>query len=176
MRNRRKAYTMRNLLIFPLVLVCSLILFSLNRVSAVAITPEDKRQITLGPVVTVKNGTIVGSTVGTVDSFKGIPFALPPTGTLRLKPPQSYNTKYPSGTLVATGIPTACPQFYGMTNMSEIPPAALGVLLDTPFAQIATVSGEDCLTLNVQRPVGTTSSSKLPVVFWIFGGGKSHTR
>lgn len=26
-------------------------------------------------------------------------------------------------------------------------------------------------TLNVQRPSGTSSASKLPVVFWIFGGG-----
>jgi carboxylesterase type B len=32
-------------------------------------------------------------------------------------------------------------------------------------------AGEDCLTVNVNRPIGTTSTSKLPVLFWIFGGG-----
>lgn len=31
--------------------------------------------------------------------------------------------------------------------------------------------GEDCLTLNVQRPAGIDSSANLPVVAWIFGGG-----
>lgn len=39
------------------------------------------------------------------------------------------------------------------------------------MVQAITVSGENCLTVNVQRPSGTTSSSKLPVVYWIFGGG-----
>jgi carboxylesterase type B len=31
--------------------------------------------------------------------------------------------------------------------------------------------GDDCLNINIQRPAGTTLSSKLPVLFWIFGGG-----
>jgi triacylglycerol lipase len=43
--------------------------------------------------------------------------------------------------------------------------------LDTPLFQTVTNAGEDCLTINVMRPTGTTSSSNLPVLFWIFGGG-----
>lgn len=145
-----------------------LFLLPLAVASALAVPIQDRAT---GPSVVVKNGTIVGSTLLGVDSFKGIPFALPPIGSLRLKPPQSYNTAYPSGTLVATGTPTACPQFLLADNLSDVPEDAAALLVDTPFVQTATVSGEDCLTLNVQRPSGTTSSSNLPVVFWIFGGG-----
>lgn len=124
------------------------------------------------PSVTIKNGTVVGSTTGTVDSFKGIPFAEPPLSSLRLKPPQTYSTTYPGGTIIATGTPTACPQFLSQVNTTDIPSDVLGDLLDSPLVQAVTVEGEDCLTLNVQRPAGTTSSSKLPVIFWIFGGGE----
>jgi triacylglycerol lipase len=44
-------------------------------------------------------------------------------------------------------------------------------LLDLPLFQTITDAGEDCLTLDIVRPAGTTASSKLPVVVWIFGGG-----
>jgi len=43
--------------------------------------------------------------------------------------------------------------------------------MDLPIVQAVTMAGEDCLTVNVQRPAGTTSTSKLPVLFWIYGGG-----
>lgn len=135
---------------------------------------EEKRAI--GPSVVVKNGTIVGSSTGIVDSFKGIPFALPPTGSLRLKPPQSITASYPSGTFAATGVPKACPQFFSQVDTTNIPSDVLGELLISPLVQGVTDTGEDCLTLNVQRPAGTTSSSKLPVVFWIYGGGQYHNQ
>ena len=35
----------------------------------------------------------------------------------------------------------------------------------------ATGLSEDCLHLNVLRPAGTSASAKLPVLFWIHGGG-----
>jgi carboxylesterase type B len=47
----------------------------------------------------------------------------------------------------------------------------LGTILDLPIFQTVTNVDEDCLTININRPTGTTSSSKLPVLFWIFGGG-----
>ena len=31
--------------------------------------------------------------------------------------------------------------------------------------------GEDCLNLNVVRPQGTTNTSQLPVLVWMYGGG-----
>jgi carboxylesterase type B len=46
-------------------------------------------------------------------------------------------------------------------------------VLQTIFGGLGSVvspQGEDCLTLNVQRPAGTTSNSKLPVLFYIHGG------
>ena len=113
--------------------------------------------------------TIVGYSALSVDTFNGIPFAQSPVGSLRLKPPQPLTA--PLGTVSATGIPQACPQFFFSDATSGFPESILGVLLDTPLFQTVTNAGEDCLTINVMRPTGTTSSSKLPVLFWIFGGG-----
>jgi triacylglycerol lipase len=56
-------------------------------------------------------------------------------------------------------------------DSSSIPSSILGTLLNLPLFQTITNAGEDCLTINVQRPIGTNSSSNLPVLFWIFGGG-----
>lgn len=122
-----------------------------------------------GPSVTVKNGTIIGSTASGIDSFLGIPFALPPTGPLRLNPPHYFNTTYTNRTFVATGVPTACPQFQDATNTAGLAAEALVLLAeDAKALGVTGPSGEDCLTLNVQRPAGTTSTSALPVVFWFF--------
>jgi acetylcholinesterase len=121
-----------------------------------------------GPVVALQYATIVGSSILGIDSFKGIPFAKPPVGQLRLKPPQPITSDL--GIIQAIGPPKSCPQFFLGTDTSFLPSDALAVLANTPLAQAATNSGEDCLTLNVQRPSTVTSSSKLPVVFWIFGG------
>src|SRR6185369_13731415 len=39
------------------------------------------------PVVKAPGGAVRGETVGALHVFKGIPYALPPTGTRRWKPP-----------------------------------------------------------------------------------------
>nr|POF16764.1 putative secreted lipase [Quercus suber] len=124
------------------------------------------------PSVSIQNGTIIGATNSGIDSFKGIPFAQPPVGNLRLKPPQSINKSF--GTLMATGEPRACPQQtiqVDQTGLVNLPSDVLGMLLDSPLLQNATNAGEDCLTMQVYRPAGTAPDAKLPVVFWIFGGG-----
>lgn len=119
-------------------------------------------------VISSPAATIIGSTLLGIDSFNGIPFAQPPTGSLRLKPPQALSSL---GTVTATGTPMACPQLYFTDDTSDFPAGVLGVLLNTPLFQTITDAGEDCLTVNVIRPAGTTASSNLPVLFWIFGGG-----
>ena len=119
------------------------------------------------PSVTIQNGTVIGSSSNGIDTFRGIPFAQPPTGTLRLKPPQTITESF--GTITATATPTACPQFYQSVASGNLASDVLGLLLDTPLVQNLTEAGEDCLTINVQRPSNVTSDSKLPVVFWIFG-------
>ncbi|GAB7351991.1 hypothetical protein MBLNU459_g2513t1 [Dothideomycetes sp. NU459] len=121
------------------------------------------------PSVTIKNGTVVGSSSNGIDSFKGVPFAQPPVGSLRLKPPQTVTATY--GTITATGTPTACPQFLEQVNTTNLASDVIGEVLDSPFFQTISNTGEDCLTVNVQRPSTATSSSNLPVVFWIYGGG-----
>jgi carboxylesterase type B len=123
------------------------------------------------PTVTIAypQATVVGLS-GTVEQFPGIPFAQPPTGSLRLRPPQPLTGTL--GTIEATSNGPACPQFFFSTVVNDaIPTSTLGLLLDTPLFQTITDASEDCLYINVQRPAGTTSSSKLPVLFWIFGGG-----
>jgi dipeptidyl aminopeptidase/acylaminoacyl peptidase len=34
------------------------------------------------------------------------------------------------------------------------------------------VLGEDCLTVDIVRPAGTSHKDRLPVLVWIYGGGK----
>lgn len=125
------------------------------------------------PTVDLDYATIVGSSSLGIDSFKGIPYAQPPVGQLRLKPPQSITSNL--GTVTATGTPRSCPQqFTSITNSSSIaslPTNVLTELLDNPFFQAVSNAGEDCLTVNVQRPSTANSTSQLPVVFWMFGGG-----
>ncbi|KAK4892938.1 hypothetical protein LTR27_008666 [Elasticomyces elasticus] len=143
-----------------------LLSFSLLALSVIAAPVEIRAA---RPSVTIANGTVVGSTTGVVDSFRGIPFAQPPIGDLRLRAPGSINTSF--GTISDNPLPRACPQFYTSVNSGLLPVDAISVLSNTPFAQAITFAGEDCLTINVQRPATTVATSKLPVVFWIFGGG-----
>lgn len=98
----------------------------------------------LAPTVDLSYAKVVGSSLLGVDSFKGIPYAQPPVGNLRLKPPQPINTNL--GTVYATGVPTACPQFFSEVNTGSLPADTVGKLLNNPLVQNVTAAGEDCLT------------------------------
>jgi len=103
------------------------------------------------------------STSGTV-SWKGIPFAQPPVGALRWKAPADPTPW--SSPLVATRFGNACLQngrIYG-PGTNNTYDATIGTTLNTP------VGSEDCLTLNVWAPAGTSSTAKLPVIFFVYGG------
>lgn len=123
------------------------------------------------PTVTISypQATIIGSSALEVESFKGIPYAQPPVGSLRLKPPQPLES--PLGTITATGIPPSCPQVKFSINTNSFPADVLGEIMNTPLFQQVTNTQEDCLTLDVFRPAGTNSSSNLPVLYWMYGGG-----
>jgi carboxylesterase type B len=141
--------------------------------AAAAPTPEtaegpEQRDLLITVGLPSNGGSVVGRNLLGVETFNGIPYAEPPVGPLRLKSPQRF-----TGTLDkfdATGIAAACPQMFVSSTATDILGSVLNTLLDLPI--LAELTGqEDCLTINVQRPAGTKANAKLPVLFWIFGGG-----
>ena len=123
------------------------------------------------PTVTISKpeATVFGASANNIDSFNGIPFALPPTGARRLKPPQPIQTSL--GKIHAISPARSCPQFLFSTDKVDLPTSIVATVENIPIFQQIENSGEDCLTLNVRRPAGTTSDAKLPVLVWIYGGG-----
>ena len=120
--------------------------------------------------VVLPAGTVIGSVGDGVEYYRGIPYAQPPTGSLRLKPPVRLES---FGSVQATGVGPACPQ---MTAI-DITPLLIDVV-DLPDVEQTLFFGstlgdetEDCLTISVMRPQGTAADAKLPVLFWIYGGG-----
>ena len=111
---------------------------------------------TAAPTLRTSTGVVRGVTEGDVSSFKGIPFAAPPTGDLRWRPPQPAAPW--TGVREATEFGADC-----MQGRFGPPP--------TPGAPATKAPSEDCLFLNVWRPASARSGAKLPVMFWIYGGG-----
>jgi carboxylesterase type B len=121
------------------------------------------------PTVSAPAGSIVGTVRLSTEAFNGIPFAQPPVGPLRLKPPVRLNSSL--GVFDASGMAPACPQFAADSDASDFLSQVLDTVINLPFFQKALKVTEDCLTINVFRPIGTKAGDKLPVLFWIFGGG-----
>ncbi|BGP42947.1 hypothetical protein JCM10449v2_006962 [Rhodotorula kratochvilovae] len=105
------------------------------------------------PAVNIKNGTVEGVNLPTFsqEAFLGIPFAQPPVGNLRLRRPRPLETGFESGKFDAKEYSPFCPGIGGDDWGYEL--------------------SEDCLTINVLRPAGVAEDAKLPVGFWIYGGG-----
>ncbi len=98
-------------------------------------------------IVAVENGLVSG-TGDDVISFKGIPYAAPPVGDLRWRPPQP--PKPWSGVRAAHEFGADAPQ--------------------APTARTrAGGMDEDCLTLNIWTPA-RAHGKKLPVMVWLYGG------
>ncbi|KAF9048749.1 alpha/beta-hydrolase [Panaeolus papilionaceus] len=95
--------------------------------------------------VRTTSGTFHGvSASNGIEKWLGLPFAQPPIGNLRFKAPVPITS------------------------------ASSAVKNATSFASVCAQPGsgsEDCLYLNVFRPAGIKSDAKLPVLFWIHGGG-----
>ena len=103
--------------------------------------------------VKVEGGMVSGVTVDGVQSYRGIPFAAPPVGTLRWKPPQPAAAW--AGTRRADQVGAACPQN----------PHAPGSIFPDPTEP----QSEDCLYLNVWT--AARAGVRRPVVVWYHGGG-----
>ena len=110
-------------------------------------SPVSPTLIWSAPSVRTVYGVVDGYSAFGVNYYLGIPYAAPPIGSLRFKPPvppQPWDEPRPAY------LPGAvCPQqLEGELWMGE----------------------EDCLTVNVYSPANVTASSRLPVLVWLYGG------
>ena len=138
--------------------------------AASAPTPTPDPEIDAFPAtVNAPAGSIVGGSFLYVESFRGIPFAEPPTGPLHLKPPKRFESTLDN--FNARGLAASCPQMVPSDDIPpDLPSEVLDRVRDLPLLKRA-AGQEDCLTISVQRPAGVKEGDKLPVLFWIFGGG-----
>lgn len=116
------------------------------------ITTETPQSDVLVDPIKLDSGYVSGTTVGDpgkeVRVYRSIPYAAPPVGELRWKPPQPV-AAWP-GIREATVYGNMCPQNRASWVSGNV--------------------GEDCLTLNVFTPAKRTDE-KLPVMVWFHGGG-----
>lgn len=104
-------------------------------------------------IVSLPQGKAVGRQADGIFSLKGIPYAQPPVGSLRFRPPQP--TRSWDGLRDATG--------FGNAPLQASPPAGL-----TARQFLGADIGEDCLNLNIWAP---SAPGNYPVYVWIHGGG-----
>jgi para-nitrobenzyl esterase len=101
-------------------------------------------------IIETKLGKIQGYIYEEISIFKGIPFAEPPVGELRLKNPLPRNPW--DGILDTVRFGPEAPQPYN---------------INTPLPR-PTQSEKDCLTLNIWTP--GIDNNRRPVMVWIHGG------
>jgi len=108
--------------------------------------------------VAAPGGALRGLIADDVAVFRGIPYAQPPVGELRWRPPQRLPAW--EGVRDATKYGHACPQPLGKY------PAWADAALNSAGLS------EDCLTLNIYSPVTaiTDAAEPLPVMLYIHGG------
>ncbi|VDB90063.1 unnamed protein product [Peniophora sp. CBMAI 1063] len=143
-----------------------LTLVQCSLVAAWTATPDEPA----GPEVILDNGTFVGTSEGDVSAFRGLPYAQPPVGDLRFRLPVA-NDPY-NGIYNATVFSAACiQQTANVTNATALNPIAAELLQQIIDSSQQSVEDEDCLTIDVYAPANATQDSRLPVAYWIYGGG-----
>ena len=103
------------------------------------------------PCVDAPAGRVEGVSDGPLHVFRGIPYAEPPVGPLRWRPPSPMPRW--TDTLKASQFGPACTQ--PATRIANI------------YAQDLSPTSEDCLTLNIWAPADAADA---PVFVWIHGG------
>lgn len=104
-----------------------------------------------GAPVTTASGPVRGLQSQGVTVFRGLPYAAPPVGDLRWRPPQPVASWQKTRDAFTFG--RACPQVGG--PLPGMPPEP---------------QSEDCLTLNVWAPTAHAAGPR-PVIVWLHGGG-----
>ena len=105
------------------------------------------------PAVQVEGGRLRGRADRGVAAFLGIPYAVPPFGARRMRPPEPPGQW--EGERPAAGYGATCPKGdYAPQNAALFPEVV--------------IPGEECLNLNVWTP--DPGGSGLPVLVWIHGG------
>jgi para-nitrobenzyl esterase len=104
--------------------------------------------------VTTANGILEGTTdpESGIRSFKGIPFAAPPVGDLRWKPPQPVKN------------------WEGVRRADKFGPRAMQPPIFDDMVFRSDGMSEDCLYLNVWTPA-KSGKERLPVLVYFYGGG-----
>jgi len=102
------------------------------------------------PTVSTSHGPVRGVTDEGVSAFKGLPYAAPPVGDLRWRPPLPAAAWTEVRNATTYGAICIQPPANGDPGVGPLP------------------MSEDCLTLNVWAP---TDARNLPVMVWIHGGG-----
>jgi para-nitrobenzyl esterase len=111
------------------------------------------RMVDGAPAVQVEGGRLRGRADRGVAAFLGIPYAVPPFGARRMRPPEPPGQW--EGERPAAGYGPTCPKGdYAPQNAALFPEVV--------------IPGEECLNLNVWTP--DPGGSGLPVLVWIHGG------
>lgn len=104
------------------------------------------------PIVATSLGPVQGSDDGLVSSWKGIRYAMPPTGERRWRAPMPPEPRHE------------------IVDASEFGPVSPQPKSPVVVFSQGTAMDEDCLSLNVWAPSSASSDAALPVMVWIHGG------